>query len=137
MREAAVMVIINNEGEILGISRRKDKTKFGLPGGKKDDTDNTTADTAIRETKEETGVDVHSCVFLYKREESPAETGGEWFYTYCYLALSWSGEPKNSEEGEVKWLTTTELTDPNSAFPIYNTKTFAKLREKYPALLLK
>lgn len=135
MREAAVMIVINDEGKVLGVSRRNDKTKFGLPGGKKDP-DETVGETAVRETKEETGVDVRVCDYLYVREESPIETGGEWFYTYCFFALNWSGEPHNSEEGEVKWLTVSELTDPNSAFPLYNAATFEVLKQKYPNLLL-
>lgn len=135
MREAAVMIVINDDGKVLAVSRRNDKTKFGLPGGKKDPLESLEM-TAIRETGEETGVDIHACIYLYRREEPPIETGGEWFYTYCYLALSWSGEPYNSEEGEVKWLTVAELTDSNSAFPVYNTATFNVLKEKYPGILL-
>ena len=136
MREAAVMVIINNNGEVLGISRRYDPTKFGLIGGKVDQNE-TPEHAAIRECKEECDIQVHACTFIHKREEAPDKPDGEWFYTYCYLALSWSGEPKSSGEGEVKWLTAADLTDTNSAFPEYNTLTFAKLKERYPSLLLK
>lgn len=135
MREAAVMIVANDEGKVLAISRRNNKTKFGLPGGKVDPGE-TPEKAAYRETVEETGVIVHASSFLYKREEPPDSPDGEWFYTYCYLALSWSGSPYNSEEGEVKWLTVAELTDPNSAFPQYNTATFNVLRQKYPQLLL-
>jgi 8-oxo-dGTP diphosphatase len=135
MREAAVMVIVNKEGKVLGVSRRYDKTKFGLPGGKLDP-EETSEEAAIRETFEETNVMVHTCTYLYKREEAPDKPDGEWFYTYCYLALSWSGEATTLEEGEVKWLTVAELTDPNSAFPEFNTNTFNKLKDKHPRLFL-
>lgn len=135
MREAAVMVVVNKNGRVLGVSRRYDKTKFGLPGGKLDPNE-TPEEAAIRETFEETNVNVHACSFLYKREEAPDKPGGEWFYTYCYLALSWSGEASNSEEGIVKWLTVADLTDPNSAFPEFNTNTFNRVKERYPQLFL-
>ena len=135
MREAAVMVVVNPEGRILGVSRRYDKTKFGLPGGKLDPNE-APEQAAIRETLEETSTQVHACVYLYKREEAPDKPDGEWFYTYCYLALSWSGQPTNSEEGEVKWLTVYDLTNPNSAFPEFNTNTFNRIKERYPQLFL-
>lgn len=135
MREAAVMIVINDNGEVLAVSRRYDKTKFGLPGGKKEDNE-TIAAAGVRETLEETGIKVLDCVYLYRREEAPDKPGGEWFYTSCFLAVSWEGTPTNSNEGEVKWLTVKDLTDKDSAFPDYNLTTFAKLQELYPAILL-
>jgi 8-oxo-dGTP pyrophosphatase MutT (NUDIX family) len=130
MRNAAVMLIVK-DGHILAISRRNDKTKFGLPGGKVEPEETTDA-AAIRETFEETGVQVVKCNFIYRRDEPRDKPEGEDFHTYCYYAIEWSGEPHDSEEGEVKWLTAEELTSTAGAFPEYNRKTLDTFKQKYP-----
>lgn len=127
MREAAVMLIIK-DGKILAVSRRHDKTKFGLPGGKLEPGETPSA-AAIRECFEETDVLVKKCVFIYRRDEMRERPEGEDFHTYCFYALEWEGEPKNSEEGEVAWLTEDELTNTKGAFADYNRQTLKKLRE--------
>ena len=119
MREAAVMLIVK-DGLILSISRRDDKTKFGLPGGKLEPNE-LPMQAAVRETLEETGLIVKVVEEIFQRKE--VNTDGEIFYTYCYYAIAWSGTPKDSEEGIVKWLTTEELTVTNGAFPDYNKAT--------------
>jgi ADP-ribose pyrophosphatase len=135
MKTAAVMLIVK-DGLILSVSRRYDKTKFGLPGGKVEP-DEMPSHAAIRETKEETNVDVWSCRELYCREEPPDRPGGQAFYTYCYYAEAWSGEPTNSEEGEVKWLTAADLTSTMGAFPDYNRKTIETFKKLFPHINLK
>ena len=135
MREAGIMLIIK-DGLILGISRRNDKTKFGLPGGKLEDGE-TPWQAAIRETKEETDVTVTAFTQIFRREELPATPDGEPFYTYCYYAMTWSGQPKDSEEGVVKWLTVEELISTAGAFPDYNKKTLDAFKEKYPHIKFK
>lgn len=133
MREAAVMFIVK-DGLILSISRRDDVTKFGLPGGKLEPGE-LPGQAAIRETLEETGVTVKMCSEIFKREETTSS--GEVFYTYCYYAIAWSGTPKNSEEGVVKWLTDEELTVTHGAFPDYNRATIDAFKLKYPNILIK
>jgi 8-oxo-dGTP pyrophosphatase MutT (NUDIX family) len=58
MHQSGVMLIIKN-GLILAVSRRHDKSKFGLPGGKLEPNESHWS-AAIRETKEETGIKVLS-----------------------------------------------------------------------------
>lgn len=135
MKKAGVMLIIK-DGLILGISRRNDKTKFGLPGGKREELE-TLSQAAIRETREETNVIVHDCVEIFHREEPPATPDGEAFYTHCYYATTWSGEPTNSEEGEVKWLTAEELTSISGAFPEYNSKMLNAFKQQHPHVIIK
>jgi ADP-ribose pyrophosphatase YjhB (NUDIX family) len=132
MREASVMLIVK-DGLILSISRRDDKTKFGLPGGKLEIGESPTQ-AAVRETFEETGVSVKVCSEIFRREE---QAPGEVFYTYCFYAIAWGGEPKDSEEGAVKWLTTEELTVTHGAFPDYNRATLNAFKLKYPHIILK
>jgi 8-oxo-dGTP pyrophosphatase MutT (NUDIX family) len=137
MREAGVMLIIR-DGLILGISRRHDKTIFGLPGGKFDpETDATTKETAMRETQEETSVVVHDCELLYERVELGDGPNGVDFYSRCYYATDWEGEPINSEEGEVKWLTAEEVTSTKAAFGDYNRKTLNIFKQRFPHIGLK
>lgn len=137
MKQAGVMLIVK-DGLILAISRRHNKTIFGLPGGKFDEAagDNNSADTAIRETLEETGVQVKSCMQVYQRIELGDGSNPVDFYSTTYYALDWEGEPHTSEEGEVKWLTAKELTSTKAAFGDYNTKMLEQFRDMFPEVPL-
>lgn len=133
MRNAAVMLIIK-DGKILAVSRRYDHTKFGLAGGKVEDGE-TPGMAAIRETYEETGVRVSDCIHIFTRDEPKDRPEGEDFHTYCYYATEWHGEPKDSEEGIVRWLTERELTGDMGAFADYNTRTLTAFRTLFPNVL--
>lgn len=106
MKKCAFVVIINNDGYALGVSRKNDHNDFGLPGGKQDEIDNGDPKlTAIRELKEETGIDVsiedlELCFALHKK--------GAMCYTY--LAKKYNGEINHNEPHVVKWLEFEELT---------------------------
>lgn len=140
MREAAVMLLIRG-GKILSISRRHNKELFGLPGGKLDEGE-TPEQAAIRETFEETGVKVKSCIQIYKRTEPAGTPDGLPFFTYCFYALEWTEEPRDSEEGLVKWLYESELVNGPSiksgrgAFPEYNKNTLEVFKKLYPNVKL-
>jgi 8-oxo-dGTP pyrophosphatase MutT (NUDIX family) len=56
MKEAVVALIIK-DGLILAISRRHNRSKFGLIGGKVD-SDESREQALIREVKEETGLEI-------------------------------------------------------------------------------
>lgn len=132
MLEAAVMLIIK-DGLILGVSRKHDSTKFGLPGGKLDPGE-TPIRAAIRETMEETKIKVTSYTFLLKRIEPAEKPNGLPFNTSCFYANSWSGEPSRSEEGEVKWVSKEELA--HGAFPEYNLETLEIFQALYPDVFI-
>jgi len=136
MRHAAVMLIINREGKILAVSRRYDSSKFGLPGGKLEEGEST-SDAARRETLEETGVKVTACDLIYTRVEKKHNDSGEDFNTHCFYATEFddSGLVKSSEEGTVKWMSSSELTSmEHGAFPDYNSKTIESFKLKYPEI---
>lgn len=126
MRQAGVALIVQ-DGLILAISRRNDKSLFGLPGGKfdKDAGDRDTKDTAIRETYEETSVIVKDCRQIFQANDHE-------FVARCYYVLDWEGEPTTSEEGEVGWLTADELLTTKAAFPEYNKHALQAFRLLYP-----
>lgn len=136
IREASVMLIVNKDGLILGVSRRDDPSKFGLPGGKLE-LHETPMEAGIRETVEETGIKVNSCVEIYKRVEPAGSPNGFPFYTYCFYATNWEGEPSDSEEGVVKWLKSEDLTGATGAFAAYNLNTLEKFREMFPEVTIK
>lgn len=135
MKNAAVTIILK-DGLILGISRRHDKTKFGLIGGKLDPNE-TAEQAAIRETFEETGIIAKKCHFVYERLE-PGGSDGINFQTKCYYVSEWSGDIKQSEEGSVKWLTASELLSKEvGAFPEYNLSALNALINKFPFVHIK
>jgi ADP-ribose pyrophosphatase YjhB (NUDIX family) len=130
-------MLVIKDGMILGISRRHNKTMFGLPGGKfssdPPDNDKDTMDAAIRETREETSIIVHKCVLIYERVEKGDGPTGVDYYSRCYYATDWTGEPQNSEEGIVKWLWECEITSPETgAFANYNKKTIEVFKQMFP-----
>lgn len=60
----AQVVLINEEGLICLVSRKNDHNDFGLPGGKVDEGE-TFEEAAIRETKEETGLDIKNLTMIF------------------------------------------------------------------------
>lgn len=135
MLEAGVMIIIKDD-LVLGVSRRNDKTKFGLPGGKVE-MGETPKQAAIRETFEETGVHVDKCVYLYERVEPCRKPGDIPFRSYCFYATEWHGDPSSSEEGYVKWCTKEDLLGITGAFPQYNEKALEVLSNMLPDIIVK
>jgi len=111
MKKTAQVVLINKEGLILGVSRKDDHYDFGLIGGKMDpeDNDNPTA-TAIRECKEETGLDIHNLRLIFAIHK-------DGFMGYTYLA-DYSGEISFDEPHVVKWQPMEVLV--NGKFGKYN-----------------
>jgi len=140
MNQAGLMLIVK-DGLILSISRRYDKTIFGLPGGKfspkPPDNDQDTKDTAIRETREETSIKVIKAIFIYEQLEVVSSPNTVEYNSRCYYATDWSGTPQNSEEGIVKWLTTIELTSTMAAFGNYNRKTLDVFKTMFSDVYLK
>lgn len=117
--EAAVIVIRDFYGRILTVTRRNSDL-FGLPGGKLD-AGELPEEAAIREAKEETGIEVRTASFMFSK------TDGE-FITHCYHADTWRGTPCEMEPGIVPdWKYPTEIYGPGSAFPEYNQSVVSQL----------
>ena len=107
----AQVVLINEEGLILGVSRKDNHSDFGLIGGKMDEEDNgNPMVTAIRECKEETGLDIFDLQLVFAIHKS-----GNMGYTYL---AKYSGEIHHNEPHVVKWVPMQVLI--NGSFGRYN-----------------
>ena len=115
----AVTAFVVNDGHVLLI-RRTDNELWALPGGGKDFGESI-SETVVRETKEETGVDVVvvGLVGLYTNpnhliEYSDGEVRQQ--FSICFRAEYLSGEPTPSDESsDVRWVDRDQL----DALPIH------------------
>jgi len=114
----AVSAFIQNEhGRILMI-RRTDNDMYSIPGGQVEPGE-TLTQAAIREVKEETGIDIHvieliglysdpSHVIAYDDGEVRQE------FSICFRAQPINGELRTSSESkEVRWIELTQLASLN------------------------
>lgn len=106
-RKAACVLLYNEHGQILGVSRKDDPNAFGLPGGKVDPGESL-EEAAIRECKEETGLDVWGLEKAFERLcEGETDYDTTTFYAkYDSAQLIGSAE---HETGHIKWVTWVEL----------------------------
>jgi 8-oxo-dGTP pyrophosphatase MutT (NUDIX family) len=102
MNGTVQVVLLNTEGLVLGVSRKTDHNDFGLVGGSLEDYDSTPELGAIRECKEETGLDISNLKLVYLKASSDGRVG------YTYIA-EWSGDITYDEPHVVKWTTFSEL----------------------------
>jgi len=111
VNKSAQVILINPEGYVLGVSRKDDHNDFGLPGGKMDPEDNDDPKiTAVRETKEETGLDITNLRLIFAIHK-------DGFMGYTYLA-DYSGNIEHNEPHVVKWQPMEVLV--NGRFGKYN-----------------
>lgn len=103
MKVSVQVVLINKEGEILAVSRKDNHKDFGLPGGKVDPEDTTYESAAIREVKEETGLDITNLQLIFSMHK-------DGYMGYTYLA-DYSGEINYDEPHVVKWTSLSVLVD--------------------------
>jgi len=104
------VVLINDKGQVLTVSRKNNPKDFGLVGGKMESTDSSIIHTAIRETKEETGLDLIDLNLLDIRYF-------DGFQVYLFVS-DFIGELKTDEPHFLKW-STFESTF-NGTFGDYN-----------------
>ena len=116
----AQVVLINEEGLVLGVSRKDNHNSMGLPGGKmEDEDDNDPTTTAIRECKEETGLDISQLQLVFA-------THKHGYMSYTYLA-KYSGEINHNEPHVVKWVPMQVLI--NGSFGKYNELVAESLKD--------
>jgi len=101
MKRSVQIVLINENKEVLAVSRKDNHTNMGLIGGKIDPEDVDEISAAIRETKEETGLDITNLRLIFAMHK-------EKYMGYTYLA-DYSGEIYTDEPHVVKWTTFDEI----------------------------
>lgn len=113
MKKAAQVVLLNEDGMVLTVSRKTDHNDFGLPGGKMDPEDADEKAAAIREVKEETGLDIYDLVLIFAMHR-------DGFMGHTFLA-KYTGEidyDKTKETHVVKWAPFQTILD--GSFGKYN-----------------
>jgi len=106
----AVVVVLFHQGKVLGVTRKEDTTDWGLPGGKLE-IGETPTQAAIREVKEETGLDIFGLHKITDRVDGEYIVG-------TYVG-QWKGTINTSESGKVSWITFEDLKA--GSFGAYNT----------------
>jgi len=104
-----VMVQNINTGEVIVQDRVKNWCGIAFPGGHAENGE-TIYDSAIREVKEETGLDIWNlkpCGFMYWFNNQTEDK----YFTYFYKTADYSGELlSETDEGQVYW---TKMDDLN------------------------
>jgi 8-oxo-dGTP pyrophosphatase MutT (NUDIX family) len=119
-KSSAHVVVLNESGQVLCVSRKEDHNDFGLPGGKIEKSDESNKAAAIRETLEETGIVVTKATLIYAEHRRGA-------MGYTYLATEWEGEIGTDEPHIAKWGDFTELVA--GTYGEWNLKVFKSLMD--------
>lgn len=109
--ELAVLCLIH-QGErlLLQNRRKKDWDGWTLPGGHIEKGE-AIVDAVVREMQEETGLTIHSPK-LCGIKQFPIENGR--YLVFLFRTESFSGEVRSSDEGEMRWISRSELSDFNT-----------------------
>lgn len=97
INESVQIVLLNEKGEVLSVSRKDNHNDMGLIGGKRESVDKTLIDAAIRECKEETGLDIKNLRMVFAMCK-------DGYMGYTYLAdYDSNQELKTDEPHVIKW----------------------------------
>lgn len=120
MKRAVCILLFNDEGKVLGVSRKDNPNDFGLPGGKVDLAE-TEEEAVVRELREETGLEITEVrkVFQHSAERE--------YWTSCWTGKV-TGTIHTSEKGVVKWVEPEVLIQ--GCFGEYNKLLFESLSSK-------
>lgn len=95
---SADAAVFNADGQVL-LQRRSDDGTWSLPGGYSD-ANESPAETAVRETREETGLEVEPVELVDVYTRKPGEYGPHCLVVHLYLCETTGGELTVSREGE-------------------------------------
>jgi 8-oxo-dGTP pyrophosphatase MutT (NUDIX family) len=123
LRQAALSLVSRPDGRLLAISRGRDTSNWGLPGGSVEHGE-TLEMAARRELLEETGVRaersaVAECVYHARSKTSHT-------FVFTYFGQLWLPDQLYSDpfEGFVSWLEPRELLSPGCEFRGFTEKLF-------------
>jgi 8-oxo-dGTP diphosphatase len=109
MKKASCILLIDEKNKLfLSVSLKTDKTDFNLPGGKVEKGESF-KQAAIREMKEETGLDILEKDLIMFQEDFV-----DGFQVITYLTTNYTNNIYTEEEGIVKWLPYIYLTKSKS-----------------------
>ena len=106
-------IILNENGEVLAVSRKTDHNDFGLVGGKMDPEDESMELALSREVYEETGLSIDT-----KTMELVFAIHKDGYMGYTYLIKDWTGVIQTDEPHVVKWTYFAEII--TGSFGRYN-----------------
>jgi 8-oxo-dGTP diphosphatase len=106
MPRAVCLLLQREDGKILAVSRKEDRTKFGLPGGKVDPGE-TEEEALAREVREETGLRISSPRLLLSR----VCRGETDYVSKAYYAAEVEGELGTNEPIDIRWVDAATLME--------------------------
>jgi len=116
MIQTASVIIKNDKGQILSVSRKDDHSDMNLPGGKREPEDTDIIEALRRETREETGLELHDLELIYEG----AFFDGFYEHTYTATATGEINFDPIKEPHVVKWVEPEVVM--NGSFGAYNEK---------------
>lgn len=125
MKQAAC-IFVEKDGKILGVSRKNNPSAFGLPGGAVEPGENL-EQAAVRELKEETGLDLSNLKAIFERMPDPNDD-----YSCTTFTGDIAGDISTNESGVVAWVSWDDLC--SGPFAEYNQKLYFHLYGKAYAL---
>ncbi len=112
------VIVFNEDGKVLGVTRKDDHNDWGLPGGKVDPGETPTS-AIHREVFEETGLSLNDVEYRLTKE--CIDKDGTMKPCAVYTAYV-TGEIKTNEPHLVGWIDKEKLF--NGSFGLFNVETF-------------